>query len=119
MVEFGRRLHDACAQHGVAWTGHCIAYDDLKLVIENEKQSSSVSVAADTEASQQEFRYALDREIEKAVLFVLQEQGSIAAELERLAERRAIVIQKHLTITTLQLMRGNDHHLFPAQLLRQ
>lgn len=92
MVEFGRRLHDACAQHDVAWAGHCIAYDDLKLLIESEKKQSLV-VAADTDASQQEFKYALDREIEKAVLFVLQEQGSIAAELERLAERRAIFIQ--------------------------
>ena len=97
MVEFGKRLHDACDVHGLAWAGHCISYDDLKLLIESTKRSVIAAAADDDDSedvsSQHDFRYALDREIEKAVLFVLQEQGSIAAELERLAERRAMFIQ--------------------------
>ncbi|KAL7546013.1 hypothetical protein ACHAWF_009359 [Thalassiosira exigua] len=38
------------------------------------------------------FRYELDREIEKAVLFVLREQGSIASELDDLAAGRARLV---------------------------
>ena len=93
MVEFGKRLRDACEEHGLAWTAHCIAYNDLKLLIESKKQSVSST----------EFRYALDREIEKAVLFVLQEQGTIAAELERMADKRALFKQ-----STSQLISGGE-----------
>lgn len=93
MVEFGKRLQDACAQHGLSWAVHCIAYNDLKRLIER-KTLTVPGADADEASSQNElFRYALDCEIEKAVLFVLQEQGSIAAELERLAGRRALFIQ--------------------------
>lgn len=93
MVEFGKRLQDACAQHGLSWAVHCIAYNDLKQII--ERKTLAVAGANADEASSQNvsFRYALDCEIEKAVLFVLQEQGTIAAELERLAGRRAMFIQ--------------------------
>lgn len=95
MVEFGKRLKDACAEHGLSWAVHCIAYNDLKFLIENKKQAAGADTDDAAVSSQHElFRYALDREIEKAVLFVLQEQGAIAAELERLAERRALFIQK-------------------------
>lgn len=86
MVEFGKRLKDACAEHGLSWAAHCIAYNDLKFLIENKKQAAGADTDDAVVSSQHElFRYALDREIEKAVLFVLQEQGGIAAELERLA----------------------------------
>ena len=97
MVEFGKRIQDVCAEHGLSWAVHCIAYNDLKLLIESKKQAAE-SDTDDTSSQHELFRYALDREIEKAVLFVLQEQGAIAAELERLAERRALFLQ-----TTSQL----------------
>lgn len=93
MVEFGKRLQDACAQHSLAWAGHCIAYNDLKRLIERKTAAGEVADAGEESSQNELFRYALDCEIEKAVLFVLQEQGTIAAELERLAERRALFIQ--------------------------
>eukprot|EP00985_Skeletonema_marinoi_P029467 scaffold27955_cov146-Skeletonema_marinoi.AAC.2 len=92
MVEFGKRLKDACLQHGFSWAVHCIAYNSLKLLIESKNQPAGADTD-DASSQHEKFRYALDREIEKAVLFVLQEQGTIAAELERLAERRALFIQ--------------------------
>lgn len=113
MVEFGKRLREECAQHGADWQQHCIDYGALKnLIAENKKKKGravsfddkdeyiSAVVAASSydheydddlvvESPSSQFRYALDREIEKAVLFVLQEQGSIAKELDQLAVRRA------------------------------
>ncbi len=114
MVEFGKRLREECQQHP-DWEEHCINYSALKRLIETKKHgrvSSYIGTSLDeaqlavitagyqydeNESFEEEdsteevmrFRYALDREIEKAVLFVLQEQGSIAAELDVLAGRRA------------------------------
>ena len=158
MVEFGKRLADECAQHGIEWQNHCIDYNELKNIIleakqqqQQQQQQTTTSIATTTKAksksqrnrtvsfdarnehdflftairtsggydidnvndepalfddnndneysssslstslliSSLQFRYALDREIEKAVLYVLQEQGSIALELDTLAVRRA------------------------------
>lgn len=114
MVEFGKRLQDECKQHP-DWERHCINYGGLKRLIETKKHGREPSyiigsaldesqLAVITAGYQHDehdsfeedateevmrFRYALDREIEKAVLFVLQEQGSIATELDALSSRRA------------------------------
>ena len=64
MVEFGKRLKDACAEHGLSWAVHCIAYNDLKFLIENKKQAAGADTDDAAVLSQHElFRYALDREI--------------------------------------------------------
>jgi len=57
-------------------------------------------VCEQTLLSSLQFRYALDREIEKAVLFVLQEQGTIALELDTLAIRRAKYADKTYILET-------------------
>mmetsp|Transcript_13633 Transcript_13633/g.29536 ORF Transcript_13633/g.29536 Transcript_13633/m.29536 type:complete len:778 (-) Transcript_13633:200-2533(-) len=117
MVEFGKRLQQECAQHGADWQSHCIDYVALKHIIEKEKedppdlsvnsggadngQSAGASIAYYHQSDclleaysprSLRFQYALDREIEKAVLFVLREQGSIAAELDFLAVRRSSLV---------------------------
>jgi len=61
---------------------------------------SSDIVCEQTLLSSLQFRYALDREIEKAVLFVLQEQGTIALELDTLAIRRAKYADKTYSLVT-------------------
>ncbi len=121
MVEFGKRLQQECEQHGPDWQNHCIDYAALKHLIEKEKEATSLSAEAILDILDGDsaalvappspgpqyyhqldgleeasptllFRYALDREIEKAVLYVLKDQGSIAAELDRLAVRRAALV---------------------------
>lgn len=62
--------------------------NDDPLLDDNDNEYSS-SLSTSLLISSLQFRYALDREIEKAVLYVLQEQGSIALELDTLAVRRA------------------------------
>jgi len=52
-------------------------------------QSLKRFLSLDVAASSLRFRRAFDREVETAVLFVLEEQGRIAAELDDLARRRA------------------------------
>jgi SPX domain protein involved in polyphosphate accumulation len=95
MVEFGKKLRKACASHGIGWSSHCIAYNELKNLIKNNKSSNKQQSSSSSLLELQEtFRYALDCEIEKAVLFVLQEQGLAAAELERLADCRATLLLK-------------------------
>ena len=56
-----------------------------------ESQSTSA-----VQLSSLQFRYALDREIEKAVLYVLQTQGNIAYELEQLAMKRESLLTRHI-----------------------
>ena len=93
MVEFGKRLKDECAQHGADWQRHCIDYGALKDLIDLEKRAqggqpdvgvgdSALAVATDVaHAPCFQFRQALDRQVEMAVLFVLEEQGRIASAL--------------------------------------
>ena len=119
MVEFGKRLSQECEAHGPDWESHCIDYGALKNLISKEKEKRkgrSISidlggappsatelvslgahqgdVVQGSSSPSLQFRYALDREIEKAVLFVLQEQGNIAADLDQLAIRRAKFVDK-------------------------
>lgn len=133
MVEFGKRLEQECAQHGADWQNHCIDYTALKHLIDKEKAATTsasvdnhVGVDNDSEAAlvlavcnphhyhqlpdlleaspSLQFQYALDREIEKAVLFVLREQGSIASELDQLAVRRARLFDE---VSSGVLQKGN------------
>lgn len=54
------------------------------------------------------FQYALDHEIEKAVLFVLREQGAIASDLDRLAVRRARFLDDASRLLRLRRADGGD-----------
>eukprot|EP00581_Thalassiosira_minuscula_P020109 CAMPEP_0183718132 /NCGR_PEP_ID=MMETSP0737-20130205/11472_1 /TAXON_ID=385413 /ORGANISM="Thalassiosira miniscula, Strain CCMP1093" /LENGTH=377 /DNA_ID=CAMNT_0025947629 /DNA_START=196 /DNA_END=1325 /DNA_ORIENTATION=+ len=112
MVEFGKRLEAECAQQGEDWQRHCIDYGALKHLIKQEKDTISTNAGSPTTAmvvvaapyhyyygdplespqNNFQFQYSLDREIEKAVLFVLQEQGTIASDLDKLAVRRAKLV---------------------------
>ena len=125
MVEFGKRLQEECAQHDADWHWHCIDYGALKHIIKKEKQTISGDVGEDEstvlvvaagdaynggllESSPSlhlQFQYALDREIEKAVLYVLREQGTIASELDHLAVRRAKFVDHMFSF----LRRGDNY----------
>mmetsp|Transcript_12610 Transcript_12610/g.22590 ORF Transcript_12610/g.22590 Transcript_12610/m.22590 type:complete len:805 (-) Transcript_12610:21-2435(-) len=128
MVEFGKRLQEECAQHDADWHWHCIDYGALKHIIKKEKKTISgddsedesavvVAVAAgdalyhgglleSSPSLHLQFQYALDREIEKAVLYVLREQGTIASELDHLAVRRAKFVDHMFTF----LRRGDNYN---------
>ena len=62
----------------------------------NSSQIESQSTSSAVQLSSLQFRYALDREIEKAVLYVLQTQGNIAYELEQLAMKRESLLTRHI-----------------------
>ena len=66
----------------------------------SRSQIESQSTSAAVQLSSLQFRYALDREIEKAVLYVLQTQGNIAYELEQLAMKRAAFADTTYTLVT-------------------
>ena len=131
MVEFGKRLREECAHHGPGWARHCIDYGALKRLIEEGEEDGAAGeqfaiVAAasayhqhgaqdgrnhhhsDSLAALLRFRYALDNEIEKAVLFVLEEQGSIASELDQLAIRRARLVEDTCIIMPLEPGKKTD-----------
>lgn len=90
MVEFGKKLQEECRRHGSDWHTHCIDYGVLKKILKSA--SSTLNTKAISNIAPPNFQPSMDQEIEKAVLFLLQEQGRIAAELARLTEQRATCI---------------------------
>ena len=65
-----------------------------QIVVESQSTTSAVQL------SSLQFWYSLDREIEQAVLYVLQTQGNIAYELEQLAMKRAAFADTTYTLVT-------------------
>ncbi|KAL9186431.1 hypothetical protein ACHAXT_005669 [Thalassiosira profunda] len=111
MVEFGKRLREECAHHGPEWARHCIDYGALKRLIEEGEEGAALPKQArhsGAPAALLRFRYALDNEIEKAVLFVLEEQGSIASELDELAIRRARLVKDTCILMSMEPWKKTD-----------
>ena len=77
-------------QDGASYTNYHDSNSSQQIV---ESQSTT---SAAVQLSSLQFRYALDREIEKAVLYVLQTQGNIAYELEQLAMKRESLLTRHI-----------------------
>jgi len=103
MVEFGKLLEAEQGAHDAAWAGHCIDYNSLKKTIKriNEeptltgsRSSSRLTVYQHndslhpTTCRSTRFRYELDNEIERAVLYCLEVQGILASDLDSLSVKR-------------------------------
>ena len=76
----------------------------------SRSQIESQSTSAAVQLSSLQFRYALDREIEQAVLYVLQTQGNIAYELEQLAMKRAAFADTTYTLVTISASSHNNNN---------
>jgi hypothetical protein len=120
MVEFGKQLRESI--QGSHWQAEYLDYKKLKKILKpqsNQKVCHSSPNFGTLELSQQqqqqqtkldattstqnndtelhvvlEFQQVLDQEIEKVVLFLLQEQGRIAGELSRLGLQRDALAQQ-------------------------
>jgi MFS family permease len=128
MVEFGKTLESARREE---WFDYYIDYDRLKRMLNkaHKKKIKKDHSAAnslempdtDQEKKQQlqlqeplpsllavlNFRHALDQEIEKVVLFLLNQQGTIAAELGRLAHERNQCVEE-VSILLQEYHANND-----------
>lgn len=89
MVEFGKQLVSSQREE---WSGRYIDYDRLKKIVKDYKRQKKLGVIVDEPIAPQHqvahFRHALDQEIETVVLFLLERQGEIAAQLSQLNVER-------------------------------
>lgn len=79
MVNFGEKITN---QRIEAWKGYYLDYNELKKELESMQSASSTTTSDG-------FKLAIDREIEKVVLFFLHQQGLLANELSMLRDRQA------------------------------
>jgi len=75
MVHFGRKLAALVYE---PWRDYYLSYDQLKRILEQETTKQDEAHAANP-SEDLKFVRALDEEIEKCVLFFLQEQGQLAS----------------------------------------
>ncbi|XXG43204.1 hypothetical protein AAC387_Pa01g3295 [Persea americana] len=90
MVAFGKKLKE---RQYPEWQGYYINYKFMKKKVKQYSQQIQVG-AQDRRNVLKEFSRVLDNQIEKIVLFLLEQQGLLASRIEKLGERRALLHDK-------------------------
>ncbi|XP_019055873.1 PREDICTED: SPX domain-containing membrane protein At4g22990-like, partial [Nelumbo nucifera] len=90
MVEFGKKLKERQIQE---WQGYYINYKLMKKKVKQYSQQIQVG-AQDRRHVLKEFSRMLDIQIEKIVLFLLEEQGRLASRLAKLGEQHAALLEQ-------------------------
>jgi Major Facilitator Superfamily/SPX domain len=87
-LDYGRLKNILQKINAVTATGHRRSYSQSLLMSTLESPSTTNDAQMTLQLGWMEFRRILDQEIEKVVLFSLQEQGRMAEELSRLAQSK-------------------------------
>jgi hypothetical protein len=81
-MKFGKKL---VALRHAPWSQYYVDYEHLKQILFKEEGADPESSIASASVVQvTEFVFQLDREVEKAVLFLLEQQGLIASQLQHI-----------------------------------
>jgi len=87
MVNFGKKL---AADQVEEWKGYYINYKLMKKMLKQYVQQTQIG-GKDCEQILKEFSRVLDDQIERIVLFLLQQQGHLASRIEDLGAQRAAI----------------------------
>ncbi|XP_047062727.1 SPX domain-containing membrane protein OsI_17046-like isoform X2 [Lolium rigidum] len=99
MVNFGKKL----AQDQVEeWKGYYINYKLMKKMLKQYVQQTQIG-GKDCEQILKEFSRILDDQIERIVLFLLQQQGHLASRIEELGAQRSAIARQVDTSRVFQL----------------
>uniref|UniRef100_A0A1D1YW11 SPX domain-containing membrane protein Os04g0573000 n=2 Tax=Anthurium amnicola TaxID=1678845 RepID=A0A1D1YW11_9ARAE len=90
MVHFAKRLK---ADQVEEWQGYYINYKLMKKKVKQYAQQIKVG-AQDRRHVLKEFSRILDDQIEKIVLFMLEQQGILACRIKKLGEHREVLLQE-------------------------
>ncbi|KAK4738701.1 hypothetical protein R3W88_002398 [Solanum pinnatisectum] len=90
MVAFGKRLKETQIQE---WQGYYINYKLMKKKVKNYVQQIEVSEQS-REYVLMDFSRILDKQIEKIVLFLLEQQGELASRLFILGQEHDVLVQQ-------------------------
>ncbi|XP_019705619.1 SPX domain-containing membrane protein OsI_17046 isoform X1 [Elaeis guineensis] len=90
MVNFGKRL---MADQVQEWKGYYINYKLMKKKVKQYVQQTQ-AVGNDRRQVLKEFSRMLDDQIEKIVLFLLEQQGLLASRIQKLGEQRTILLEQ-------------------------
>ncbi|KAI3869763.1 hypothetical protein MKW98_030944 [Papaver atlanticum] len=100
MVAFGKKLKDRQIQE---WQGYYINYKLMKRKVKQYAQQIEVG-AQDRRHVLKEFSRMLDKQIEKIVLFLLEQQGLLASRIAKLGEQHEYLVQ-HPEISQISALR--------------
>ncbi|XP_027771692.1 SPX domain-containing membrane protein At4g22990-like isoform X1 [Solanum pennellii] len=90
MVAFGKKLKETQIQE---WQGYYINYKLMKKKVKNYVQQIEVSEQS-REYVLKDFSRILDKQIEKIVLFLLEQQGELASRLFTLGQEHDVLVQQ-------------------------
>ncbi|XP_026401273.1 SPX domain-containing membrane protein At4g22990-like [Papaver somniferum] len=90
MVAFGKKLKDRQIQE---WQGYYINYKLMKKKVRQYAQQIEVG-AQDRRHILKEFSRMLDKQIEKIVLFLLEQQGLLASRIAKLGEQHEYLVHQ-------------------------
>ncbi|KAL5718638.1 hypothetical protein ACHQM5_011518 [Ranunculus cassubicifolius] len=90
MVAFGKKLKERQIQE---WQGYYINYKLMKKKVRQFQQQMQVG-SQDRRHVLKEFSRMLDNQIEKTVLFLLEQQGLLASRISKLGEQHAEILQQ-------------------------
>ncbi|XP_008803249.2 SPX domain-containing membrane protein OsI_17046-like [Phoenix dactylifera] len=90
MVNFGKRL---MADQVQEWKGYYINYKLMKKKVKQYVQQTQAG-GKDRRQVLKEFSRMLDDQIEKTVLFLLEQQGLLASRIQKLGEQRTILLEQ-------------------------
>ncbi|XP_059312785.1 SPX domain-containing membrane protein At4g22990-like [Lycium ferocissimum] len=90
MVAFGKKLKETQIQE---WQGYYINYKLMKKKVKNYMQQIEVSEQS-RENVLKDFSRILDKQIEKIVLFLLEQQGEMASRLFVLGQEHDVLVQQ-------------------------
>ncbi|XP_062185248.1 SPX domain-containing membrane protein OsI_17046-like isoform X1 [Phragmites australis] len=99
MVNFGKKLMQNQVEE---WKGYYINYKLMKKMLKQYVQQTQLG-GKDCEQVLKEFSRILDDQIERIVLFLLQQQGHLASRIEELGERRAALLEQYHMSQVAQL----------------
>ncbi|KAI3918658.1 hypothetical protein MKX01_041978 [Papaver californicum] len=100
MVAFGKKLKDRQIQE---WQGYYINYKLMKKKVKQYAQQIEVG-AQHRRHVLKEFSRMLDKQIEKIVLFLLEQQGILASRVAKLGEQHEYLVQ-HPEISQISALR--------------
>ncbi|KAF3340552.1 SPX domain-containing membrane protein [Carex littledalei] len=89
MVNFGKKLK---AEHVEEWKVYYINYKLMKKKVKQYVQQNRIN-GKDRQQVFKEFSRMLDDEIEKVVLFILEEQGRLASQIQELESQRDAILE--------------------------
>uniref|UniRef100_A0ACD5V4V8 Uncharacterized protein n=1 Tax=Avena sativa TaxID=4498 RepID=A0ACD5V4V8_AVESA len=99
MVNFGKKL---AADQVEEWKGYYINYKLMKKMLKQYVQQTQIG-GKDCEQILKEFSRILDDQIERIVLFMLQQQGHLASRIDDLGAQRAAIARQVDTSRVFEL----------------